>query len=202
MTPTPPLALIDFNQVTLALPTHEVLIRRLSFSVREGDRIWIRGPNGSGKSTLLRAMAGTFTLLGGTVKIYVSPAELGYLPQLSNKLCHLPFQLKDLIPTATLPKAGQNLSLDLTAAWNTSSGGERQQTLLTWLLSQDKKVFLLDEPFNHLDTQARQAWRQVLSSHLKATCALVFVSHESYPEEFPELNQTWEIVDHELRILP
>ncbi|MFF9025930.1 TlrC/CarA/OleB/SrmB family ABC-F type ribosomal protection protein [Streptomyces eurythermus] len=57
-----------------------VVLDRVDFTVRPGERIGIVGDNGSGKSTLLRLIAGRDTPDNGTVTV-VAPGGVGYLPQ-------------------------------------------------------------------------------------------------------------------------
>ncbi|GGR85969.1 MULTISPECIES: TlrC/CarA/OleB/SrmB family ABC-F type ribosomal protection protein [Streptomyces] len=57
-----------------------VVLDRVDFTVRPGERIGIVGDNGSGKSTLLRLIAGRDTPDNGAVTV-VAPGGVGYLPQ-------------------------------------------------------------------------------------------------------------------------
>ncbi|MBE1532508.1 macrolide transport system ATP-binding/permease protein [Actinomadura algeriensis] len=57
-----------------------VVLDRVSFAVKPGERIGVIGDNGTGKSTLLRLMAGVERPDNGDV-VAVAPGGLGYLPQ-------------------------------------------------------------------------------------------------------------------------
>ncbi|MFF9869000.1 TlrC/CarA/OleB/SrmB family ABC-F type ribosomal protection protein [Streptomyces sp. NPDC013953] len=57
-----------------------VVLDRVDFTVKPGERIGIVGDNGSGKSTLLGLIAGRETPDNGTVTV-VAPGGVGYLPQ-------------------------------------------------------------------------------------------------------------------------
>jgi len=59
---------------------HTVL-KDISFSVSDGDRLGLIGPNGCGKSTLLRILAGLEAPDAGTVGRTRPGLRLGYLPQ-------------------------------------------------------------------------------------------------------------------------
>lgn len=52
---------------------------RLSFSVREGQRVVVLGPNGSGKTTLVNHLAGLSRPVGGSVEIFGAAPEPGIL---------------------------------------------------------------------------------------------------------------------------
>lgn len=51
------------------------VIRGVSFSLREGERLAVIGPNGSGKTTLLRALAGTLPYRGSLRSLVTDPAS-------------------------------------------------------------------------------------------------------------------------------
>jgi macrolide transport system ATP-binding/permease protein len=67
------------HDITKRFADH-VVLDRVDFTVKPGERIGIVGDNGSGKSTLLRLIAGRDTPDNGTVTV-VAPGGVGYLPQ-------------------------------------------------------------------------------------------------------------------------
>jgi ABC-type Mn2+/Zn2+ transport system ATPase subunit len=68
---------------------------------------------------------------------------------------------------------------ELNAAWNSASGGERQKALLSRTLLSHGKLFILDEPFNHLDQAGRENVQQIVLTLLEKNCAIVVVSHNT-----------------------
>ncbi|MDN3248278.1 macrolide transport system ATP-binding/permease protein [Streptomyces sp. DSM 42143] len=60
--------------------THHVVLDRVSFTVRPGEKVAVVGDNGSGKSTLLRLLAGTERPDNGEVTV-VAPGGVGHLAQ-------------------------------------------------------------------------------------------------------------------------
>ncbi len=60
------------KELLLRRPRHDVFwaLRRISFSLKEGQRLGIIGPNGSGKSTLLKILTGNLPPTSGTVTVH------------------------------------------------------------------------------------------------------------------------------------
>ncbi len=71
--------IVSFVGVTKNFGDH-VVLKDVSFSIAEGERVGILGPNGAGKTTLLRLLVGDETPEGGTIARRRS-ATLAYVPQ-------------------------------------------------------------------------------------------------------------------------
>jgi multiple sugar transport system ATP-binding protein len=86
----------------------------------------------------------------------------------------------DEIPSQIKSTAGQLGVQDLLDRMpNTLSGGQRQRVALGRALVRQPKVFLLDEPFAHLDAHLRRRLREELRRLRQTwTATTLFVTHD------------------------
>ena len=71
--------ILALQEVKKSFGTHEVL-KNVSFTLQEADRMGLVGVNGCGKSTLMKIIAGEETADGGSVNIQKG-LRIGYLAQ-------------------------------------------------------------------------------------------------------------------------
>ena len=143
----------------------------------EPDKIYaVVGPSGAGKSTFLNLIAGFAQPEVGS--LLINNIEMRNLPASKRSISSL-FQDNNLFPhlsvyqniaIAIKPNLKLhnnekkkifeiieylNLSSKMHSSIGTLSGGERQRVALGRVMSSDKKILLLDEPFSQLDPNLR-----------------------------------------------
>lgn len=156
----------------------------LDFELKNGEVVHICGSNGSGKSTFLKTILGFVSPLSGTFDWKIPSHQIAYLPQLNQGSGYFSFTLGEILELFSPPKRfiAQLPSTFLNKSWNHASGGEKQKTLILSRLSPDIQVFVLDEPFNHLDTKNQNEIEDTLvelqNSH--SELSFIIVSHQAF----------------------
>lgn len=171
-------SLLEVGNLFCKYDKHTV-VKDISFSVKENEKLCILGPNGCGKTTILKAISGLMPsegqiLLEGTdlkqVKTKEVSKKIALMTQLSS--VYFSYSVYDTVMLGryvhmdkglfkTTSKLDQDIVLDCLTKTGTAdikdkmitqlSGGQLQRVFLARLFAQDPQIILLDEPTNHLD---------------------------------------------------
>lgn len=161
-----------------------LLLDRVNFSVRYGERVAILGRNGTGKSTLLKLLLEQYAPLAGTINLGAR-VKLGYCEQevrFSDEELTVIETFRDSHP-CTSGRARDILAKflffgqDVFKKVKDLSGGERSRLRLCQLIQKDINLLVLDEPTNHLDIDAIEVLEEAL---LDFTGTIIFISHDRY----------------------
>lgn len=159
------------------------LINDLSFTLYPGDRLAVIGQNGKGKTTLLKLLnqqiksnTGTITLNPGVVT--------GYFEQTNIQTLNDGFTVEEEMLTAAADTQRQKarnicgaMMFEQDAALkkiSVLSGGEKSRVMLGKLLMTPLNLLMLDEPSNHLDMEACDAFVEALADF---SGAVILVTH-------------------------
>ena len=142
----------------------KAVLKGVSFSIEEGDKIALLGNNGAGKSTLFNIIAGQLQADSGTIKTSLDfQREIGMMPQgdlLIEDLTLAEFvELKSRMNQ--LKQADINGLLEMVElresreqmVGSLSGGQKRRLSLLLTILNHPKLIFL-DEPTTGMDLEA------------------------------------------------
>jgi macrolide transport system ATP-binding/permease protein len=112
----------------------------------------IVGPNGAGKTTLLKVATGEFAAQSGSVQ------RQGLSLYVAQRTDDPPEFLEDFMwaPDATVLKARLHIGEDWPERWSSLSHGERKRAQIAVALWREPAVLALDEPSNHIDSDARR----------------------------------------------
>lgn len=171
-------------------------VRGITLELHAGEAVAVIGPNGAGKSTLMAGLLGLAEQLGGEVALASQRRRgaLGWLPQRLDvdpdfPITALQVALQGRYPRTPwwrpLRRADWRAALDALervglrelagARFGDLSGGQRQRVLLARALVSHPEVLLLDEPFNGLDRERREALIEILAE-LKADGVAALIS--------------------------
>ena len=174
------------------------LFSDLNLRISAGNCLHVRGENGVGKTSLLRLLTGlskpeSGEVLWGNQSIALDPIAyhrellfLGHRDALKEDLTALEnIQMYAALDDVALPQEKA-----LAALWrfglrgrenlpvNCLSAGQKRRVLMARMLTRQAKLWILDEPFNALDTQAIQEMQNLIVEHLSVDGLVVLTSHQ------------------------
>ena len=161
------------------------VLKDISFTIKEGDKIALLGCNGAGKSTLFKIIAGQVKSDSGLIKTQLDfKNDIGMMPQddllikdltvkelvllkaYMNKLKD--FEVESMLSKVELLDKKKDLVGDL------SRGQQRRLSLLLSLLNNPRLLFL-DEPTTGMDLASIDNFWELLKD---SSCTSVIVTHD------------------------
>lgn len=181
--------MLEINGLT-AWRGARLLFENLHCRLPAASVLWLRGANGAGKTTLLRVLAGLTLPESGTIA-WDRQVRNGGLRELACYSGHEPALNHDLT-------VGQNLRffaqigcwsadwpslLDPLGLWacrdlevRRLSAGQRRRAGLVRVLLSAAPVWLLDEPFTHLDPVGRAFIEGRIATHVRERRGVIIVT--------------------------
>ncbi|MFB4341465.1 ATP-binding cassette domain-containing protein [Pantoea sp. CS_6] len=163
----------------------------------QGSMTALIGANGSGKSTLIKTIAGLLPPVSGQCDVRISRREVSWLPQRSELETRFPLTVFELVSIGCWPRCGwfgginRALRNEINAALDavqmrdyadaqpaTLSGGQLQRVLFARLMLQRSRLWLLDEPFNGIDSKTVALLMSILQQQQQAGTTLLVVLHD------------------------
>ncbi len=158
------------------------LLKEISISVHDNDKIALVGKNGVGKSTLLKIINGTKSLDNGD--FWLGPSiSIGTLNQKNYQKSSLSvFEFLKLqicenneIVESRVEQITNEIKLSKLKIVDELSGGEKRKLALSKLLLLKPDLLLLDEPTNHLDIESIKWLENFLNNEFRGS--FIVISH-------------------------
>ncbi|MEP7351322.1 MAG: heme ABC exporter ATP-binding protein CcmA [Sphingorhabdus sp.] len=164
---------------------NRLVLNGFSLAASVGDIVWIRGANGSGKSTLLRLIAGLLPKTSGQMKI---EGRLALADENAALDPNLPLE-KALNFWAEMDGAAPDIreaaliAMDLVPLADVPirylSSGQRKRVNLSRLFASHASIWLLDEPYNGLDSANTARLDAALLRHSNSGGIALVAAHQS-----------------------
>ena len=214
--------LIEYKHVDIYQEVQEVLAD-VTFSIDEGEFVYVIGKVGSGKSTLIKTLYGELPIHSGEASVMeydMSTLKRKHLPNLRKKLGVI-FQDFQLLTDRTVDA---NLRFVLKATgWKNKeeinnrieevlelvgmstkgyklpselSGGEQQRIAIARSILNYPKLILADEPTGALDSKTTVEVMELLKDLNQQGLTIIVVTHEA--DVAAQTNRTIHIVDGQI----
>ena len=180
--------IIEVKNVTKEF-NNKVIVNSLTLNVKKGETIGIVGRNGSGKTVLLKMICGLYIPTSGTIIINSDKSnaeKLGVLID-SNFLSDetgfynlkLLSQLGKKIKEDKIYEILKLVGLDPynKTKYKNYSTGMKQKLKLANALMYDSEILILDEPFNGLDKDSVNHFRNIILQYKKEKKTILLTSH-------------------------
>jgi heme exporter protein A len=190
-------AIIEVNNLVKRFG-HKQVLRKLNFSVQQGEFVALLGSNGAGKTTLLRILSSLSKPNFGEIRIsgFSLPGQAAEVRKKLGVVSHLPLLYGDLSAEENLrfysrlyglinfqEHIEEILSLvgllkrkkDLV---RTFSRGMQQRLAIGRAILHDPEVLLLDEPHTGLDQEAANMLDRLLTQIASKGRTVVMTSHD------------------------
>lgn len=182
------------------------LFAGVNFSVGAGRAVWLRGRNGRGKTSLLRLAAGLSEPESGRVTWDDQPLRGATMAQRLVYVAHASALKDDLSVTESLRflallhgRDGSDAALHRAlervgmgahrhALVRTLSQGQRRRATLARLaLESEASIWILDEPYDALDSDGIEVVNALLNEHLARGGSVLLTSHQAAGNSAPPM---------------
>jgi heme exporter protein A len=178
-----PLPSISVDNVAV-IRGNRLVLRGLTVTARSGDIIWVRGANGCGKSTLLRLIAGLLYATAGSIqtegRIALADENLALDANLTVEKALMFWA--DMDGASADARSAALADMDLQGLAQVPvrflSTGQRKRACIARVLSSKADIWLLDEPYNGLDSASCARLDQAITAHAANGGIVLVAAHQ------------------------
>ena len=166
------------------------ILKNVSMSVEEKERVGLLGPSGRGKSTLIKLIAGYLKPVEGEILLDgkplpskgISPVQLIY--QHPEKAINPRWKMKKVLQESGMYREEVMETLGIEKDWlerypRELSGGELQRVLLSMAVMDEPNLLLLDEPVSGIDQNGMDLFYETVDNLKKHyDLAIILISHD------------------------
>ncbi|MFB4214216.1 ATP-binding cassette domain-containing protein [Shouchella sp. JSM 1781072] len=204
--------MLAIKDVSFSYNSEDPLIKHVSLTLYEGERVAIIGKSGSGKSTLGKLIKGLLTPTEGSIEFSnnLRGADIGFLFQNPDNQMVRPIVEDDLafglenqsVQASEISKRidtyGKKLDIHhlRTRPINELSGGQKQRVALAGILILEPKWLILDEATAMIDPEGRKEILQYMDQLQHEGTSIVTITHDA--EEVAKCTRIIGLVDGEI----
>lgn len=163
--------MLTVSNLTISSAEGKYLLKDVSLSLDQDERICLTGASGAGKSTLIRVIMGIggngLSVLSGDVQLD-GKSILNLTSREKRDLCGKTF---GFIPQNSMTAFFSNVKIG-----RQISGGMLQRIAMSMILGMKPRYILADEPTSALDISNRAHLIQLLADYQKG--GILFISHD------------------------
>ena len=185
---------IEIRNLTVAYGEN-IALENLNLDIETGSLMALVGPNGAGKSTLIKTILKFLKQITGEIKI--NGKTLAYVPQRNSVDWDFPTTLFDVVEMGCYGRVGlfkrvnkeekqkvlkaieQVGMLDFKDRQISElSGGQQQRAFIARALVQEADIYLMDEPFQGVDSTTEKSIVDILKKLKSEGKTLIVVHHD------------------------
>ena len=202
---------IEIKNLTVAYGEN-IALEDFNLDVEIGSLMALVGPNGAGKSTLIKTILKFLKQITGEIKI--NGKNLAYVPQRNSVDWDFPTTLFDVVEMGCYGRVGlfkrvnkEEKAKVLKAIEQVGmlefkdrqiselSGGQQQRAFIARALVQEADIYLMDEPFQGVDSTTEKSIVDILKKLKSEGKTLIIVHHDlqtvpTYFESVTFINKT------------
>ena len=207
-------SIIALKDITFSYDDEQAILRGISLSAEQGQRVALVGPSGGGKSTIIKLLMGFHAVQTGNIVVSGQPISQYTLSTLRQMMAYVPQDAylfdgtieenihygkpeasKEDVVSAAKTANAHDFILEQADGYATPvgergaklSGGQRQRIAIARALLKDSPILLLDEATSALDSESEQLVQEALDVLMEGRTTLAIAHRLSTIENADQI---------------